>query len=430
MERLTVACVQQRLHVPATMDEYREALRRYLRVAANRHAGLVAFPELGGLMTVTPILDDLGSNLLKRVDRGRRRAASPWDKLVGSLAGGLARTLRSNLRRSTAGLLDVSAGVVWEQYVELFGGLAREFNTVVVAPSAYLPDPLDGVIRNLAAVFGGSGDLLGTQAKVVLHPSDADLAQPGTTWDVIQTDIGRIGLIIGGDVLYPEVGRLLAYQGAEVLVTQAACLDSTMYNKVRSGVLARMQDNQLFAAGSFLVGPNVFGDVTDSSYVGKSAIFAPQELTPRCNGVLVEMGGARSEGVVAAEWDFGALRELWESSDTPIRRTLSSAQVRSALGEIYARLQRLPAVAERPLIASTEDPVPSDHGRELVTLDELPVLGTHVDEWPPGAQQPEVDGPDNSKVHLPDPDDPGGLDAEDETDEYDSVQGPDEEGRA
>ncbi len=62
------------------------------------------------------------------------------------------------------------------------------------------------------------------------------IAQPGSAWDVIPTDVGRIGVILGGDVLYPEVGRLLAYQGADALVTLAACTDLAMYNKVRRHV--------------------------------------------------------------------------------------------------------------------------------------------------------------------------------------------------
>ena len=282
------------------------------------------------------------------------------------------------------------------------------------------------MIRNLSAVFGCAGELLGTQAKVVLHPTDLDFAKPGATWDVIPSEAGRIGLILGGDVLYPEVGRLLAYQGADILVAQAACLDMAMYNKVRAGILARMQDNQLYAVASFLVGRNILVRGADTMYAGKSALFAPQELTPRFNGVLVEMGGPRSEGVVAAEWDFEALRHLWESSDTPLRRTLTSVELGNALGEIYGRLQRLPAVAETLLLAPAEAAQRDGYGGELVMLDDLPVLDTYRRSWPVQAEeagkdpsQPAggapLDAADGAKA---------GVSADDETDEYDSVASP------
>ncbi|MCC6168896.1 MAG: hypothetical protein IT329_16865 [Caldilineaceae bacterium] len=387
MDRLVVACVQQRMHLPHSLDDYREDVRRFLRVAAAKQARLVIFPELGGVMVAPPILDDFRSSLLKRADRGRRRDASLWQRTTGSLAGSLATLLQADFRRALAALLDVGAQEVWGRYVEVYSALAREFGMVLVAPSAYLPDPRDGVVRNMACVFSANGDLLGHQAKVVLHPADVDLAQPGSTWDVIQTEVGRLGLILGSDVLYPEVGRVLAYQGADVLVCQAACTDVLLYNKIRAGSLARMQDNQLYAAASFLVGDNRLSRAQRTPFVGKSAIFAPQELTPRANGVLVEMGNQRSEGVLAAPWDFPALKELWETSETPVRRQIPLAQAGQALAQLYARLQALPRVLEPTQLALDTSRKPDSAAAEeksaaVVGLEELSVVSSITNRWP------------------------------------------------
>jgi predicted amidohydrolase len=389
VDRLVVACVQQRMHLPHTLDDYREDLRRFLRVAVAKQARLVLFPELGGVMVAPPILGDVRSRLLKQADRGRQRQATTWQRLVGSLAGSLATLLKADFRLRIAALLDVAAPEVWHSYVEVFGGLAREFGVVVVAPSAYLPDPVDGVIRNLACVFSANGELLGHQAKVVLHPEDVGLAQPGSTWDVIESEVGRLGLILGSDVLYPEVGRLLAYAGADALIVQAACIDPVLYQKLRAGVLARMQDNQLYAAVSFLVGDNRISRVQRTPFVGKSAIFAPQELTPRANGVLVEMGNQRSEGVLAAPWDFPALKRLWESSDTPVRQTLPLLQAGQMLAQLYARLQSLPGESQPAQLASVERPVRAPlPPAEIVSLEELSVISSVTSRWPLPAERP------------------------------------------
>lgn len=132
-----------------------------------------------------------------------------------------------------------------------------------------------------------------------------------------------MGLLLGSDVLYPEVGRVLAYQNAEMILLQGACPKAASYHKLQhAGVLARMQDNQLYAAASFVVGANPLRKGADP-YMGRSAILAPQELTPKYNGVLVEMGSAQSEGVVTAEWDYTALKRLWETSETSIRTPLA-----------------------------------------------------------------------------------------------------------
>ena len=429
MNRLTVAAVQQRMHIPSTIDDFADNLRRFLRIAQNRHAHLVVFPELAGDMVALAVLDDTRSNLLKRAERGARREASLWQRVTGAWSARLAGYMRADLRRSLAGMLDVSAAQVWQNYVELFGSLAREYAMTLVAPSAYLPDPVDGVIRNQAAVFGASGEVLGTQAKVLLPAGEADLVKPGASWDVIQTDVGRIGLILGGDVLYPEVGRLLAYQGADVLVGQSACRDLVMFNKVRAGVLARMQDNQLFAVASFLVGRGVLDTSSNATFAGKSAVFAPQELTPKFNGVLVEMGGPNSEGVVTAEWDFDALRELWETSDTPIRRTLSSGEIGSAVSAIYARLQRLPPITGAPQITQVSNAPSADASAQPSTLDELAVVDSYqrqfIDlEFEDDADFAPATGEDGAQAAAA----PNVIiDADEETDEYDSVAGPDDE---
>lgn len=384
MDRLTVACVQQRMRLPVTLDEYRDGLRRFLRAAENKRARLVIFPELAGVMLVPPLLGDFRSSLLLRADIGRRRSASPWQKLVGAVAGSAAGVLKANYQTGMAGLLDVAADTLWERYVEIFGGLAKEFGVTVVAPSAYLPDPFDGVIRNLVVVFGPDGAQLGAQAKVILSAADERFCQPGSNWEVIHTEAGALGIMIGSDVLFPEVGRLLAFQGAEVLITLAAATSQADYNKLRAGALARMQDNQLLAACAFLVGQDAFDGAHATTYLGKSAIFAPQELTPRFNGVLVEMGNFSSEGVLTAEWDFTALRALWEKSDARLRHQFNASQASQILATIYRQLQSMARLEDQGGAADNAALVEVQAStKPLIALDDLPIIASITSRWPP-----------------------------------------------
>ncbi len=423
MDKIVVACVQERMRLPHSVEDYRNDLGRFMRAAKNKHARLVVFPELAGLLLDVPLLDDRGSSLLLRADQGRRRNASLWQRLTGSVANTLAGFTGADLRMSLGGLLDIYAAELWTRYTDTFGGLASEYGMTVVAPSAYLPDPLDGVIRNLTGVFGPSGELLGVQAKVMLHLEDQDLVQAGSTWDVIQTEVGRIGIMIGNDVLYPEVGRLLAYQGAEILIGQAACPNPALYNKLRAGMLARMQDNQLFGATSFLVGHNELSRVQRDPFVGRSAIFAPQELTPRYSGVLVEMGNQRSEGVLSAEWDFIALRELWETSDTPVRRELPFGQKNQILAKLYAALHSLPIDStDAQLLAANSEATPRLVAEDaaIIALDDLSLVASVTSRWPLGdgvLPQVGVNERINSENLPPLP----LIRHEDETDEMDVV---------
>ena len=387
MDRIVVACVQQRLRLPQSIDDYRNDLRRFVRAADNKRARLLIFPELAGTLVGMPQLADFRSSLLLRADRGRRRRASMWQRVTGAAAQQLAGVVNADLRDAIGALLTAEGDMLWARYVDLYGGLAREFGFTIVAPSAYLPDPLDGVVRNLAAVFGPGGELLGVQAKIMLHDEDKDLAYPGLTWDVIPTEVGAIGLMLGNDMPYPEVGRLLAYQGAEILIGQAACPDAALYNKLRAAMLARMQDNQLFSAISFLVGRNDLSRARRTPFVGKSAILAPQDLTPRFSGVLVEMGNQRSEGVLTAEWDFASLRALWETSDTPVRSELPLGQVSDVLAQLYARLQSLPADEPAEALPTTSSEADAEnaspiHREPIMTLDDLPIFASVTRRWP------------------------------------------------
>ena len=394
MKTLVVACIQQKMRLPQTLEEYQEELRRFLRAAANKRARLVIFPELAGVMVMPPLLKDFHAKLLQRADLGRRRQSSLWQKLGGGVSGALAGWLNADFRRMAGALLTTQPQMVSEAYNDVFGGLAREFDMTLVGPSAYLPDPLDGVIRNISVVYGPDGEQLGYQAKRVLHEEDEDLCQPGYEWNVIPTPAGRIGLMLGGDLLYPEVGRVLAYQGAEMLIAQGAATERVLFEKLRSGMLARMQDNQLFAAVSFLVGRDEFSRRKRTSFVGRSSVLAPQELTPRSSGILVESSNVRSESVLSAEWDFSALANLWETSDTPVRSRLPLETVGPALAALYQKMKQLPEKPPAmPPPAERNDKTEEPHTRKEVvetlpksampalSLDDLPVLATVNSYW-------------------------------------------------
>lgn len=418
MKTLIVACIQQKMRLPQTLEEYRDDLRRFLRAAENKRARLVVFPELAGVMVIPPLLRGFQANLLKRADMSRRRQSSLWQKINGGVSGALAGWLGADFRQMAGALLTTEPDAVWEAYDGVFGGLAQEFDVTLVAPSAYLPDPLDGVLRNLAVIYGPGGERLGYQAKRVLHPEDEDLAQPGHEWNVIQTPVGRIGMMLGGDLLYPEVGRLLAYQGAELLIAQGAATERVMYEKLRAGMLARMQDNQLFAAISFLVGHNEFSRRQRDPFVGRSSVLAPQELTPRASGILVESSNYRSESVLSAVWEFEALAELWETSDTPVRSRLPLDAVGPALAQLYRKMNQLPEGSDALLAApeqqepeTKEEPENQEEPEVLeervtmpkrtssiLSLDDLPVLASVTTYWGDGSDN-EVEA--SLPAHVP-----------------------------
>ncbi len=77
----------------------------------------------------------------------------------------------------------------------------------------------DGKIFNTAPLFDRQGKLIGTYSKMELYdPEETEGVTPGTELPVFDTDFGKLGIMICYDSWFPEVTRLLAYKGAELVV--------------------------------------------------------------------------------------------------------------------------------------------------------------------------------------------------------------------
>ena len=80
----------------------------------------------------------------------------------------------------------------------------------------------DGARRYNSAVLVGPQGLVAMHRT--LHPgaADRDWASPGAEWTFADTELGRIGLLTGADLLLPESGRVLALEGCDLIVCPAA----------------------------------------------------------------------------------------------------------------------------------------------------------------------------------------------------------------
>ena len=104
---------------------------------------------------------------------------------------------------------------------------AREHNTYIVFGGVFLDDPGNGACSNAAVVIDRRGRLAGRYVKV--HPvldrvgPEGQIVleggvRPGTAYNVLDLDFGRVGVQICYDVEYPEGWRRLAEKGAELVL--------------------------------------------------------------------------------------------------------------------------------------------------------------------------------------------------------------------
>lgn len=76
-------------------------------------------------------------------------------------------------------------------------------------------------IYNSACLVAPDGKL-SVYRKTHLSEGDRGWASAGDEWCVVDTSIGRIGLLIGHDASFPEAGRVLALRGCDLIVCPAA----------------------------------------------------------------------------------------------------------------------------------------------------------------------------------------------------------------
>jgi predicted amidohydrolase/acetyl esterase/lipase len=104
---------------------------------------------------------------------------------------------------------------------------AREYHTYIVFGGVFLDDPGSGACSNAAVVIDRQGRLAGKYVKV--HPvldrvgPDGQIVleggvKPGTAYNVLDLDFGRVGVQICYDIEYPEGWRRLAERGAELVL--------------------------------------------------------------------------------------------------------------------------------------------------------------------------------------------------------------------
>jgi predicted amidohydrolase len=320
LKKVIIACAQQQMRLFETSDGFRREISRFLNMARAKGALLAVFPPLVGVMAASPRVQGFSVRLLKQAAERQRPRSSIWSRTRGAVAESTASLLGASFRKSFTQLLSGDPGGMVADYEGTFSELARAYQLAIVAGSAYVPDA-NGIVRHRTSVFGPDGVLLGRHDKMILSPEDQDLAQPGDAWHVVPTPAGRVGILLGEEALYPEAGRVLAYEGAEILITLAAVGDETLAAHIRHATIARCQDNRCFGLASFLVGRNYIAADEGSApaFTGKSGIYAPLEMTPRYAGVLVEIGTAEAEGLLTAELDRPKLHWLWTHGSHSVR---------------------------------------------------------------------------------------------------------------
>lgn len=197
-----------------------------------------------------------------------------------------------------------------EPIVRKMREFAVSYNVNIIAGS--MPTIDDGKLYNSAWYCGRDGKLEEIR-KVHITPSERESygMVGGNEVRAIDTDCGKIGILICYDVEFPELPRLLREQGAQLLFVPFMTDLQTGYNRVRFCAQARAVENECFVAIGGSVGNLPRVDNMDIQY-SQSAVFSPSDFAFPSNGIVAE-ATPNTEMVLIADVNLDLLLELQES---------------------------------------------------------------------------------------------------------------------
>lgn len=194
---------------------------------------------------------------------------------------------------------------------------AVSYNVNIVAGS--LPVVEDGQLYNVAHLCRRDG----TQAhvkKVHITPSEHEAYGMcgGASIHSLDTDCGKIGILICYDVEFPELSRLLCEEGADILFVPFMTDLQTGFNRVRHCAQARAIENECYVAIAGSVGNLPRVDNMDIQYA-RSAVFSPSDFAFPPDGVVAE-ATPNTEMALLADIDLSLLKRLREQGSVRNRK--------------------------------------------------------------------------------------------------------------
>jgi predicted amidohydrolase len=196
------------------------------------------------------------------------------------------------------------------QLVTALADLALRYNINIIGGS--LP-VLDGdALYNEAYLFKRNGDI-GRQRKLHITPVERRLwaLQGGDSIASFDTDAGTVGILICYDVEFPELTRVLAERGIQILFVPFWTETKNGFQRVRHCAQARAIENECYVVLSGSVGNLPRVDNVNVHY-SQIAILSPADFAFPHDAVIAE-STANAETMLIADVDLSKLRELHEA---------------------------------------------------------------------------------------------------------------------
>ena len=193
--------------------------------------------------------------------------------------------------------------------VEEISKLAISYNVNIIAGS--MPEMRGENLYNTAYFLHRDGR---RDSYDKIHPTPSEEYEwgmkGGDRLPLIESDCGKVGMLVCYDVEFPELPRILADRGMKILFVPFLTDTQNAYNRVRYCASARAIENECYVAIAGNVGnlPKVHN--MDLQFA-QSGVLTPSDFAFPVNGIKAE-ASPNTEMIVVSDVDISLLHELHE----------------------------------------------------------------------------------------------------------------------
>lgn len=205
---------------------------------------------------------------------------------------------------------------------EVLGEAAKKYSVYVISGLAEADPNITGRLYNSCVLIDPEGRIVGVQRKLTTPMAEVFYFCKGNELNIYETELGKIGMLICYDNLYPEPARVLTLKGMEILAMawnaahpnpptispELEIPTGYLPRTIAETPIVRAMENVIFVISANRVGHDQF---SGGRFLGNSVIAAPW-------GEPLAEAGLDEEKVITADIRLSLL-PLTRSSRTILR---------------------------------------------------------------------------------------------------------------
>jgi len=189
--------------------------------------------------------------------------------------------------------------------VKEISSIARDHSIHVVG--SFLLHDDAGKVSNTALLFDRKGKIAGRYDKYQVNPLEKRKGiNPGKKLPVFKLDFGTVALMVCNDIYFPEIARLYAAKGAEIVFWMTMACGPTEHN-LETQFKARAMDNSVHLAVS-----NFSYDPPYAPYAGR-CLLGRACIVNHDGNIIADTG--HQPGIAVATIDLDKKRLGWEITE-------------------------------------------------------------------------------------------------------------------